>query len=130
MLKHLTAAAARDIAAKAGDRRAALRAHERARRASGRITASGSAPPPSLDNPSASDALPDVRAAAGAVGALSLEELRELAALIWLGRGDHESWEEALDHARQVVGESTAGYLLAKNKLAHWLRAGLDKIGL
>ena len=64
---------------------------------------------------------------------LSEEELAELVALMWLGRGsfDPEEWSEALSTAREehsgIAG--TVRYLLGEPLLADYLEEGLDRLG-
>ncbi len=64
---------------------------------------------------------------------LSEEELAEIVALMWLGRGsfDVEEWTEAVRTAREEhAGVSSAmRYLLGEPMLADYLEEGLDRLG-
>lgn len=130
MLQHLTIATVLDIAAKADAKRTAESQHERERRAAKGITVLGFGNLPTLEDMFGADALPAVKATKDAVDALSREERQELAALMWLGRGDQVNWESALNHAATVIGNPEPGYLTSKIDLGPWLRAGLAKLGL
>ena len=59
------------------------------------------------------------------------EEQIELVALAWLGRGDYtlESWEEALETARERHNERTAAYLMGMPLLPDLLSEGLAAHG-
>ena len=52
----------------------------------------------------------------------------ELVALAWLGRGDYtlETWEEALDTARERHNERTAAYLMGMPLLPDLLSEALS----
>lgn len=66
-----------------------------------------------------------------ALTALSRDAMIELKAIMWFGRGDFESWEDALaeakDHGSQ--GERDVVYMAEKSPLAAYLREGAKKIG-
>ena len=60
---------------------------------------------------------------------LSLEQKKELSAIVWLGRGDYDSFEDAMENADSVVGDGqgTAGYLEGTDLAANISR-GIDKL--
>ena len=60
------------------------------------------------------------------------DELKELLALTWLGRGDFtiEEWQDGLGQVRAVRRHHTADYLLGTPLLADFLEEGLAQFGL
>ena len=60
------------------------------------------------------------------------DELKELLALAWLGRGDFtiEEWQDGLGQVRDVRRHHTADYLLGTPLLADFLEEGLSQFGL
>jgi hypothetical protein len=60
------------------------------------------------------------------------DELKELLALAWLGRGDFtiEEWQDGLGQVRDVRRHHTADYLLGTPLLADFLEEGLAQFGL
>jgi hypothetical protein len=60
------------------------------------------------------------------------DELRELLALVWLGRGDFtiEEWQDGLRRVGDVRQHHTADYLLGTPLLADFLDEGLAQFGL
>ena len=64
---------------------------------------------------------------------LNADELAELVALMWVGRGsfDPEEWDEALTTAREEHGSPVGAtrYLLSKPLLAEHLEEGLERMG-
>lgn len=62
---------------------------------------------------------------------LNEDELLELVALMWVGRGDAdvESWAETLELARDRREGDTAEYLLGHPLVADYWAEGLDKLG-
>ena len=68
---------------------------------------------------------------AGAIEALNEDELVDLLALDWLGRGDEgkEMWGEYLAEARQSLNERTVTYLLGTPLLSDYLEEGLSRLG-
>jgi len=60
------------------------------------------------------------------------DELKELLALAWLGRGDFtiEAWRDGLKRVRDVRQHHTADYLLGTPLLADFLQEGLSQLGL
>jgi uncharacterized protein DUF3775 len=68
----------------------------------------------------------------GSLDALNEDELIDLVALMWIGRGDYtgEQWAEARAHAsRQHQLESGASYLLGTPLLGDYLEEGLAAMG-
>jgi hypothetical protein len=67
-----------------------------------------------------------------AIEGLNEDELIELVALVWLGRGDYEAaeWSQALEAAREAHNERTADYLVGTPNLSDELDEGLAKLGL
>ncbi|MBN9037111.1 MAG: DUF3775 domain-containing protein [Rhizobiales bacterium] len=62
---------------------------------------------------------------------LNEDEMAELVALVWLGRGDYQrgEWASAVEDARQRHGRKAGGYLLGMPHLAEWLEDGLETLG-
>jgi hypothetical protein len=60
------------------------------------------------------------------------DELKELLALTWLGRGDFtiDEWRSGLSQVRDVRSYHTADYLLGTPLLADFLEEGLSQFGL
>jgi Protein of unknown function (DUF3775) len=60
------------------------------------------------------------------------DELKELLALAWLGRGDFSlaEWRDGLGQVRDVRQHHTADYLLGTPLLADFLEEGLSQFGL
>lgn len=65
-----------------------------------------------------------------AINGLNEDQQRELTALVWLGRGDFGTWEEALAAAKDRDADRTAEYLMAIPLLTDHLEEGLTQIGL
>jgi hypothetical protein len=67
-----------------------------------------------------------------AIEGLNEDELVELVALVWLGRGDYEAaeWGQALEAAREAHNQRTAEYLVGTPDLSDELEEGLAKLGL
>jgi hypothetical protein len=63
---------------------------------------------------------------------LSDEELRQILALTWVGRGDFsaDEWRDALREVRDVREKHTVEYLLGTPLLAEYLEEGLSQFGL
>lgn len=63
---------------------------------------------------------------------LNVDELAELVAIAWIGRGDFDAgdFEQAVDEARDRAVRSTAKYLIGMPLLADYLEAGLDALDL
>jgi hypothetical protein len=59
------------------------------------------------------------------------DELRELLALTWIGRGDYtaEEWDQVMREIRDVREKHTADYLLGTPLLADYLEEGLSQFG-
>jgi hypothetical protein len=67
----------------------------------------------------------------GTLEALNEDELAELVAMTWIGRGDFdaEDWEDAKDQARQRGSKGTAEYLLGTPLLGDYLESGFNDLG-
>jgi Protein of unknown function (DUF3775) len=63
---------------------------------------------------------------------LNEDEIAEVIALTWLGRGDYDpaDWEEALNDARETRNERAVSYLVGTPNLADEIEEGLSKLGL
>lgn len=66
------------------------------------------------------------------IDALNEDEIAELIALAWLGRGTYskDEWLEAVAEARRVMTERTVEYLLGLPLLADYLEEGLAQFDL
>ena len=64
--------------------------------------------------------------------AQSDDELKELLALAWVGRGDFaaDEWADALAQVRDVREQHTVDYLLGTPLLSDYLEEGLSQFGL
>ena len=62
---------------------------------------------------------------------LNVDEIAELIALAWIGRGDFDAseWAEAVAAARERGTRRVADYLLGMPMLGDWLEDGLEAIG-
>ena len=62
---------------------------------------------------------------------LNADELVDLVALTWLGRGDYtkEEWASAIGQAEYASNERTPEYLLGTPLLADYLEEGLSQLG-
>lgn len=60
------------------------------------------------------------------------DEMADLIALSWLGRGDYtgKEWREAQRESRTVVDKKAVDYLLGIPLLADFLEEGLNELGL
>ena len=67
----------------------------------------------------------------GAIESLNDDELEELVALTWLGRGDYSKneWQQALAAARQRHNKREASYLAGTPLLADYLEEAMDQLG-
>jgi hypothetical protein len=63
--------------------------------------------------------------------AQSDDELRELLALVWIGRGDYgaDDWDDVMSEVRDVREKHTVDYLLGTPLLADYLEEGLSQFG-
>lgn len=65
---------------------------------------------------------------------LNVDQLHELVALTWLGRGSYqkEEWEEAVAQAREAdpTSKSTPNYLMGTPLLSDYLEEGLSMLGI
>lgn len=68
----------------------------------------------------------------GLIEAMDEDELLDLVALLWIGRGDFETgeWEEARRTAREEATTPTASYLKGTDHLADHLESGLEAMGI
>jgi len=68
----------------------------------------------------------------GFLAGLNEDELANLVALSWVGRGTYEAadWSEALSTAKSERTNSTANYLLQTPDIADHLAAGLEAFGI
>jgi hypothetical protein len=68
------------------------------------------------------------------LGALNADEMANVVALMWLGRGDYDvkEWKSALKEANRVQTEHGHGpdYLIGTPLLADYLEEGLSQMGL
>lgn len=66
-----------------------------------------------------------------AIEALNDDELTELLALVWLGRGDYteDEWDEALAEADRAEEQREAGRLAELAGLGEFLEQGLSELG-
>ena len=67
----------------------------------------------------------------GMFEALNEDELSDLVAMTWIGRGDFdvEDWEDAKDQARERGTKGTAEYLLGTPLLGDYLESGFNDLG-
>ncbi|WP_417798415.1 DUF3775 domain-containing protein [Terasakiella pusilla] len=65
---------------------------------------------------------------------LNVDQLHELVALTWLGRGSYskEEWKEAMAQAREAdpTSKSTPDYLMGTPLLSDYLEEGLSMMGI
>ncbi|MFQ5956060.1 MAG: DUF3775 domain-containing protein [Kiloniellales bacterium] len=66
-----------------------------------------------------------------ALEALNQDEMAELLALIWLGRGDYtpEEWPEVLEQARETRDENAVRYIIGIPLVSDYLEEGLSRLG-
>jgi Protein of unknown function (DUF3775) len=66
------------------------------------------------------------------LAAQSDDELRELVALTWIGRGDYDAddWDDVLSEVEDAREGHTIDYLLGTPLLADYLEEGLSQFGL
>lgn len=67
----------------------------------------------------------------GALQEMNVDQINEVLALMWIGRGDYdeEQWDEALDQARRTSNRRVITYILETPLLADLLEEGLDRLG-
>lgn len=66
---------------------------------------------------------------AEAVRDLSHDQIRDVVALAWLGRGyDGSNWSKLRDHAQGMLGDNPLRHLNYIMGLLYYLRAGAEKI--
>ena len=81
------------------------------------------------------EATPDNPTLAELVAALedlNEDEMIDLLALVWVGRGDYsgDEWDEAVRAAREAHDEHAVAYLLETPNLADLIEEGLAELGL
>ena len=69
---------------------------------------------------------------AAALGNLNDDELTELLALLWVGRGDYdrESWQDAIRQAREAKNKRIVRYLVGTPMLGDLIEEGLAELGV
>ncbi|MGE4064215.1 MAG: DUF3775 domain-containing protein [Rhodospirillaceae bacterium] len=67
----------------------------------------------------------------GALAELNVDQINEVLAIMWIGRGDYDEdqWQEALTAAREASNRRVIKYLLETPLLADLLEEGLDRLG-
>lgn len=67
----------------------------------------------------------------GALRELNVDQINEVLALMWVGRGDYDEdqWDEALTAAREVSNRRVISYILETPLLGDLLEEGLDRLG-
>lgn len=67
----------------------------------------------------------------GTLEALNEDELAELVAMTWIGRGDYtrDDWQDAKDLALERGNSGTADYLLGTPLLGDYLENGFEALG-
>jgi len=67
----------------------------------------------------------------GTLEALNDDELAELVAMTWIGRGDftRDDWEDAKDQALDRGKKGTAEYLIGTPLLGDYLESGFNELG-
>lgn len=67
----------------------------------------------------------------GALAELNVDQINELLAIIWIGRGDYDEdqWREALQAAREASDRTVISYLLETPLLGDLIEEGLDRLG-
>jgi len=65
------------------------------------------------------------------IDGLDEDEIANLVALMWLGRGDYtiEEWDQMVTEARERQEQPTADYLMSTPLVADYLEDGLDTFG-
>ena len=66
------------------------------------------------------------------LASLNDDQLTELLALLWVGRGDYdrESWHEAVDQARDAKNKRIVRYLVGTPMLGDLIAEGLAELGI
>ncbi|HLF59483.1 MAG TPA: DUF3775 domain-containing protein [Alphaproteobacteria bacterium] len=67
----------------------------------------------------------------GLLDSLNRDELVDLLALVWVGRGDYtaQEWPEVVTQARSILDKRAPDYLLGIPLLADFLEEGLNALG-
>ena len=63
------------------------------------------------------------------IASLNVDEIHDLVALAWLGRGTYDTLEAARAEARRNPTETAGAYLLGMPLLGDYLEAGLSELG-
>lgn len=65
------------------------------------------------------------------LSALNEDEIADLLALSWLGRGDYDKgeWKAAVADARRIENKNAADYLIGTALLGDYLEEGLSQLG-
>jgi len=70
----------------------------------------------------------------GYLTSMNKDELAELMAIMWIGRGDEdgskESWNYCVQHAHSLMDGGEAKYIMEKSPLPEYLKNGLSALGL
>lgn len=61
---------------------------------------------------------------------LNVDEMTELLALLWLGRGDASDWDEAMTQAMEYCDDNAVRYLIDTPLLGDLVQNGLSELGL
>lgn len=74
---------------------------------------------------------PTYRELVGALAALNVDQMEELLAIVWIGRGDDqkEEWRDALAVAGDSRDEHAPRYLARTPLVAAYIKDGLDALG-
>ncbi|WP_051340537.1 DUF3775 domain-containing protein [Azospirillum halopraeferens] len=85
-----------------------------------------------LDRPEPGPEDPTLAELTGVLATLDDDEIVDVIALAWLGRGDfaRDEWAEAVELARERHNDRSADYLIGIPNLGDCLEEGLDQIGL
>ncbi len=67
----------------------------------------------------------------GALAELNVDQINEILALMWVGRGDYDEdqWEEALKAALEARDRRVISYIVETPLLGDLLEEGLDRLG-
>ncbi|MCF7822109.1 MAG: DUF3775 domain-containing protein, partial [Mariprofundaceae bacterium] len=72
-----------------------------------------------------------IQEVSGAIDELDVDQMAELVALMWLGRGDYmlAEWESAVEDASDASSDHPAEYLLSHPQVSFYLEEGLAEHG-
>lgn len=67
----------------------------------------------------------------GALGSLNEDEIIDILALVWMGRGDYTAdlWEDAVRRAGETVDKTVVEYLVGIPLLGDYLEEALSQLG-